>query len=342
MDPAIRAGDMEAVAAFLRGEGGEHGTLRADPNVCDINSVAPLHLAAAFGHAAIAKLLLDARANPRQSLELHCEDPFRLPARANALHFLAYCVVGEEEHAALVVERDIEKRKLRKPPALPSPVAAKAELGHWLEDTASANQPRDRRRRKEAAEGQVPPLPPKRGDAESSSGESVSGESESETFDDDDDEDDEDSGSYTGSESGASTGSKSAERPRVPGGGAGDGGVPVEGDQASGSDSGSDSGTAEAAAVIGRRPRAPSTADAVAAAVQQLEVANADTDTVEAQQDTAIEVAGGTNEDNDENQTLLVRLLVHAKCSPVQRAANGYTAMHIAAEVRKLSNLRTV
>ena len=30
-----------------------------------------------------------------------------------------------------------------------------------------------------------------------------------------------------------------------------------------------------------------------------------------------------------------MRLLVAAKCSPTQKAANGYTAMHIAAEVRE-------
>ena len=61
MDTAIRSGDMAAVAAYLCGEGGPTANVRADPNVCDLNSVAPIHLAAAFGRNGIAQLLLDAK-----------------------------------------------------------------------------------------------------------------------------------------------------------------------------------------------------------------------------------------------------------------------------------------
>ena len=44
-------------------------------------------------------------------------------------------------------------------------------------------------------------------------------------------------------------------------------------------------------------------------------------------------VEGDTVVEDDDDRLELVRTLVAAKCSAVQRAANGYTAMHFAAEV---------
>jgi len=283
MDAAIRGGDTEAVAAYLRGEGGPNKFLRADPNECDLNSVSPLHLAAAFCFPDIAKLLLDAKAQPRQVLELHCEDPYRMPAKSNSLHFLAHCVRDEEPFAAKLIAKDEEERKARKP-VLPSPVAAKGKLDNWLDG---------------------PPLPPKRTDA-SASEDDVSTDSEG------------DSADYTGS---SASGSDS------------------DGDRASSLGSQSEDETASTEseqedAPVQRRPRAPSTAEAVAAAVA---LSGAGSDSSEEAPDVSLSIPTDLAEDEEDpddtdNALALVRLLVGAKCSPVQKAVNGYTPLHVAAE----------